>query len=1752
MDFNFSFGRFGSDLLIGGIGRDFIFGGFGNDRIRAGAEADWVFGGTGNDRIWGNSGNDRLFGNSGHDRIWGGSGSDYVRGGSGNDRLWGNSGNDKLYGDSGHDRIWAGSGSDYVRGGSGNDRIWGNKGNDILHGDQGRDRLYGGRDDDVLNGGSGNDFLQGGTGYDVAVFTGAIENYTITQRTEFEWLVVGRDGRDVVRHVEMLKFDDAQLSLVSANRDPVILPQTANTDEDTPLQIDTLLAGATDPDGDTLEITSVSASASGALVSLTADGNVIYNPNGAFEALAAGETALDTFVFTVSDGNGGTDTETVSVTITGTNDLPTAQNDFANGLADDTLTFNLTGNDSDPDTTDDLAIAALDTTGTLGIVILGADGHSVIYDPNGGFSALRTGETTVDTFSYTVTDGNGGFDTATASVTITGTNDGPFPVDGLASAQNMAVGYTDLQGDQIDGTDGNDDTIFGNGGDDTIYSGLGNDTVDGGAGDDLFQIRLAGPGIDTDVIIGGETDEDGGGDTLDAHSVFRNLTLTLTGAEAGTLQEGAQTTTFSEIERFIFGDGDDTFSGAAFDSAVYVDGYDGADSIVTGNGDDTLMGGFGVDTIQAGNGSNLIDGGDQNDSITSGNGNDTVDGGGNNDTIVSGAGDDSVLGGSGDDNITTGAGSDTVDGGTGNNTINTASGVETADPDDDRDLVNTTSGYNRITTGEGADTINSGDGEDTIDAGSGDDVINAGGDDDSVQGGTGNDSILGGDGQNTIYGGDGNDTLEGGADTDVLRGGANDDLIFGRGGGDRIVDDAGDDTIHGNEGNDSLWGGVGTDSLLGGDDRDQIVYGVSTDAYGDTVDGGTGGDDVDTLDLSRFQQLFRIVGQFLDADGDSTSGTVEFLDGDEVSGLLEFSEIEHILTPAPVAVDDSASVGENDTVATEINLTDNDYEPDFGDTLNIASVDTTGTNGSVTINIDGQTVDYDPNGAFEWLGAGESVIDTFTYTVQDFEGFTDTATVSVTVTGSNDLPTALADSATVGEDDTSPTDINLTGNDIDPDATDVLAIQSVDTTGTLGTVSTNVNGVSVAYNPNGLFDYLALGETAIDTFTYTVSDGNGGTDTETVRVTIHGENDAPVAYDYPTSVNLSEGDVTIMSMSYNDIDPDASDVVEILSIDTTGVLGNVTINPDRRGATYDANGAFDYLGEGEISRETFTYFATDNNGGTDTANVYITIFGTNDGPTAVDDTGSGNETGAINIDLTSNDTDPEVADGLEILSINTTGTLGSVTINADNDSVTYDPNSAFFELVAGETAVDTFTYTIADGNGGTDTAIVSVTLHGVDPDPVDGLETGELMEVGYTDLQGDQIDGPDGLNDIIFGHGGDDTIASGMGRDTVYGGAGDDRFLIVPDGTGIDADQIIGGETDEDDGGDTLDTSAVSRGLRITLTGSEQGTLTYNVAGAEVTNFEEIERFVLGDGGDRFNAFTSSDNLYIEVGAGDNEVSTGFGNDTIIGSNGIGESDFSSQGGNNFIQTGAGDSTVDTGDGNDTVMTASGDDRINTGGGDDSIVGLAGFDVLRSGDGNDTINGGNEGGYIFSSNDFAFSADDKDLITAGRGDDTIFSGWDNDTIMSGAGDDYIEAGEGNDSVNAEFGDDTVLGGDGNDTISGGGDRDSLDGGDGDDTVLGGSGNDTILGGRGRDSLVGGDGNDTFLFTLQEAAGDTVEGGEGYDILNLTGFGPYRIVDEVIDPSDPDSMPGTVELLQSDGTTYRAAIYFSSIEEFVFV
>ena len=142
-------------------------------------------------------------------------------------------------------------------------------------------------------------------------------------------------------------------------------------------------------------------------MTVNGDGSFSYDPTGAaaLQALAAGESLNDTFSYTVSDGNGGTDTGVVTIQVTGVNDAPAAQDDTASTLKDTPVTINVLANDSDVDASDTLNITAV-TQGALGTTAV--NGSGILYTPNAGVEGD-------DSFTYTISDGTV---TATARVTV--------------------------------------------------------------------------------------------------------------------------------------------------------------------------------------------------------------------------------------------------------------------------------------------------------------------------------------------------------------------------------------------------------------------------------------------------------------------------------------------------------------------------------------------------------------------------------------------------------------------------------------------------------------------------------------------------------------------------------------------------------------------------------------------------------------------------------------------------------------------------------------------------------------------------------------------------------------------------------------------------------------------------------------------------------------------------------------------------------------------------------------------------------------------------------------------------------------------------------------------------------------------------------------------------------------------------------------------------------------------------------------
>ena len=132
-------------------------------------------------------------------------------------------------------------------------------------------------------------------------------------------------------------YDFAVARYFGNNRPPTAANDSSTTNENSAVVI-SVRNNDSDPDGDVLTISSTNIAGTMGLVTINSNGTITYNPNGAFESLAAGQTTTDTFTYAISDGFGGTASATVTVTITGVNDAPllSGSNNFSSITEDQT------------------------------------------------------------------------------------------------------------------------------------------------------------------------------------------------------------------------------------------------------------------------------------------------------------------------------------------------------------------------------------------------------------------------------------------------------------------------------------------------------------------------------------------------------------------------------------------------------------------------------------------------------------------------------------------------------------------------------------------------------------------------------------------------------------------------------------------------------------------------------------------------------------------------------------------------------------------------------------------------------------------------------------------------------------------------------------------------------------------------------------------------------------------------------------------------------------------------------------------------------------------------------------------------------------------------------------------------------------------------------------------------------------------------------------------------------------------------
>ncbi len=551
-------------------------------------------------------------------------------------------------------------------------------------------------------------------------------------------------------------------------------------------------------------------------------------------------------------------------------------------------------------------------------------------------------------------------------------------------------------------------------------------------------------------------------------------------------------------------------------------------------------------------------------------------------------------------------------------------------------------------------------------------------------------------------------------------------------------------------------------------------------------------------------------------DSNDTSITYTISDGEGGFSTATVTVTVEGLTPAgnqPIARDDDITTTENIAVSGNVfadngNGADSDADGDgfvvtqVSGTAGNVGASVAGTGGGLfTINLDG-SYSFDPNGEFEILAAGASATTTITYTIDDGIDGSSTATVTVIVNGVNDALFARRDVFTTDEDNAvggNVFDDNGNGADFDIDG-DILAVSAVNgapgsvggtVVGSMGGLfSVQENGV-FSFQPDGDFDCLAMGQSETSTATYTVTDGNGIFRTATISVTVNGVNDAPFVVgsggvppidplNFIPVQNVDDSDVLApIALAQFFGDPDFIDVLSIsvapgslppgltFEAGTNSITGTLSANASQGGPNND--GIYIVL-----------ITARDGNGGTVSTNIIFDV--SNPAPIAIEDMLVGDpDFNAFNLFADNGfgaDMDPD-GDAFFITHIN------GVAIQPGADYVFQSGLTLHF-AGGGEIEFTTlqpgayneiFTYTISDGQGGTDTAIVEaqftvnafdlinnnnvgLTINGVATGDESGFavsSAGDINDDGFDDFMigahfaGPNANGDPGATYVIFG-----------------------------------------------------------------------------------------------------------------------------------------------------------------------------------------------------------------------------------------------------------------------------------------------------------------------------------------------------------------------------------------------------------------
>ncbi len=831
----------------------------------------------------------------------------------------------------------------------------------------------------------------------------------------------------------------------------------------------------------------------------------------------------------------------------------------------------------------------------------------------------------------------------------------------------------------------------------------------------------------------------------------------------------------------------------------------------------------------------------------------------------------------------------------------------------------------------------------------------------------------------------------------------------------------------------------------------------------------------------------------------------------------------------------------NDAPTVAAALTDTKSEGDASYTLNLLSgaADVDGGALSVTgvtyavdggsasstapagFSLSGATLSVDPTDvAFNSLGVGQSRIVVVSYTISDGNGGTVPQTMTVTINGTNDGPTAVADiyggpavvEVGVGVTSTVEATGNVLTNDTDPDNGDTKVVDTSVITGPAGPGAQSgefsINGAYgwLYIKADGSYRYvldnartatqqLTAGSDGSETFNYTMKDGSGATSSSTLKIDITGTADAPVITSGATVNSVDEITASLGSAA-NVLDVDATDVDS----------SSLTYSLDN-----DAGGRFQINSiSGVVTVKSGVNPLLFDNEQNATHTIVVRV---SDGVNAV--------TQSYTVNVTDINPETVVLNGAGI----------KVVGGDDNDSFTYSVGAsapAGVDEVDGTkstaTDSDTLTVNFTAGANGTSAAPITVT-NGAGSDAgkilidVDGNGTADIKAQDVEKIILNLDDGSDVVRISDSAYATIDKIDGGAGGDTLVVATGNVLNL------GAD-DRLDGVETIELTGASGVDASGQTEDL--------------NIVGSSSTN-----TIISGSGDDTLTGGDGNDTL--NGGAGDDSIVGGAGIDAISGGDGADKitdnwsgtwtpnNRINGDGGNDDITVtaDAGGST-ETVNVNNWVRGGDGADKItfNFDGtqisGNFSIAGdqetsdqpgtaaggtppTQGWNTVGAADGNDeiTINGSFSVAPGSQARVLLNGGDDKFINNATSGAIRVYGGGGKDSIVGGAASEtMLNGGAGDDTIDGRGGDDSLYGEDGND---------SLTGGAGVDRVFGGAGDDTIVwkSGDGNDSIDGGADTDTLQVTATNAAesltlsGSTLSGGL-LGSLNVTNVERYEL------------------------------------------